>query len=158
MSLAENIWLGNVQTPLDLEAVSKAARDSGADKVVVRLDAGYETTLGKRFNNGTDLSIGEWQKVALARAFIRNAQIIIMDEPTSALDSRAEAEIFDKFRDLAKGRIVIIIGHRLSTVRMANCIYLLKDGQIAEMGTHDELIALKGEYAQLFEIQAARYR
>jgi len=158
LSLAENIWLGNADGPLDMGKVAKAAKDSGADKVVRRLEAGYETTLGKWFDNGTDLSIGEWQKVALARAFIRDAQIIIMDEPTSSLDPKAEAEVFAKFRELAKGKTAIVIGHRLSTVRTADCIYLLNDGHIAEMGTHEELMALKGEYAQLFEIQAVNYR
>jgi ATP-binding cassette subfamily B protein len=96
--------------------------------------------------------------VALARAFIRDSQIIIMDEPTSSLDPKAEAEVFAKFRELAKGKTAIVIGHRLSTVRMADCIYLLNDGHIAEKGTHEELMALKGEYAQLFEIQVVNYR
>jgi ATP-binding cassette subfamily B protein len=138
--------------------VAKAARDSGVDRILKRLETGYETTLGKWFDKGTDLSIGEWQKVALARAFIRDSQIIIMDEPTSSLDPKAEAEVFAKFRELAKGKTAIVIGHRLSTVRMADCIYLLNDGHIAEKGTHEELMALKGEYAQLFEIQAVNYR
>ena len=158
ISLAENIWLGSADRPLDMGKVAKAARDSGVDRILKRLEAGYETTLGKWFDNGTDLSIGEWQKVALARAFIRDSQIIIMDEPTSSLDPKAEAEVFAKFRELAKGKTAIVIGHRLSTVRMADCIYLLNDGHIAEKGTHEELMALKGEYAQLFGIQAMNYR
>ena len=158
LSLAENIWLGSAEGPLDMDKVSKAARESGVDGVVKRLDAGYETTLGKWFDDGTELSIGEWQKVALARAFIRDSQIIIMDEPTSSLDPKAEAEVFAKFKELAKGKTAIVIGHRLSTVRMADCIYLLNDGHIAERGTHEELMALKGEYAQLFDIQAVNYR
>ncbi|RQW78457.1 MAG: ABC transporter ATP-binding protein [Methanothrix sp.] len=158
LSLAENIWLGSADGVLDMDKVAKAAKDSGADKVLKRLDAGYETTLGKWFDNGTELSIGEWQKVALARAFIRDAQIIIMDEPTSSLDPKAEAEVFAKFRELAKGKTAIVIGHRLSTVRMADCIYLMKGGTIAEHGTHEELMTLMGEYAQLFEIQAVNYR
>ncbi len=157
-TLAENIWLGSAEGPLDMDKVVKAAKNAGADKVVKRLDAGYGTTLGKWFDNGSDLSIGEWQKVALARAFIRDAQIIVMDEPTSSLDPKAEADVFAKFRKLVKGKTAIVIGHRLSTVRMADCIYLLNDGHIAEMGTHEELMALKGEYAQLFEIQAVNYR
>ncbi len=158
LSLAENIWLGSADGPLDMDKVAKAAKDSGAEKVVRRLEAGYETTLGKWFDNGTELSIGEWQKVALARAFIRDSQVIIMDEPTSSLDPKAEAEVFAKFRELTKGKTAVVIGHRLSTVRMADCIYLLNDGHIAEKGTHEELMALKGEYAQLFEIQAVNYR
>jgi len=158
LSLAENIWLGSAAGPLDMGKVAKAARDSGVDRILKRLETGYETTLGKWFDKGTDLSIGEWQKVALARAFIRDSQIIIMDEPTSSLDPKAEAEVFAKFRELAKGKTAIVIGHRLSTVRMADCIYLLNDGHIAEKGTHEELMALKGEYAQLFEIQAVNYR
>ncbi|MDM7912219.1 MAG: ABC transporter ATP-binding protein, partial [Methanotrichaceae archaeon] len=158
LSLAENIWLGSADGPLDMGKVEKAAKNSGADKVVRRLDAGYETPLGKWFDNGTDLSIGEWQKVALARAFIRDSQIIIMDEPTSSLDPKAEAEVFAKFKELAKGKTAIVIGHRLSTVRMADCIYLLNGGHIVEKGTHEELMALKGEYAQLFEIQSVNYK
>ena len=137
---------------------SKGCQRFGCGQDFKGLDAGYETTLGKWFDNGTNLSIGEWLKVALARAFIRDSQIIIMDEPTSSLDPNAEAEVFAKFRELAKGKTAIVIGHRLSTVRMADCIYLLNDGHIAEKGTHEELMALKGEYAQLFEIQAVNYR
>lgn len=158
LTLAENIWLGSADGPLDMSKVAKAANDSGADKIVGRLEAGYETPLSKWFDGGTELSIGEWQKVALARAFFRDAQVVIMDEPTSSLDPRAEAEVFSRFKELAEGKTAIVISHRLSTVRMADCIYLMKDGCIAERGTHDELMALRGEYAQLFEIQAANYR
>jgi len=157
-TLAENIWLGSAEGHIDMDKVVKAAKNAGADKILKRLESGYETTLGKWFDNGTDLSIGEWQKVALARAFIRDSQIIIMDEPTSSLDPKAEAEVFAKLRELAKGKTAIVIGHRLSTVRRADCIYLLNDGHIAEKGTHKELMALRGEYAQLFEIQAVNYR
>ena len=137
---------------------SQGCQGFGCGQDFKGLDAGYETTLGKWFDNGTNLSLGEWLKVALARAFIRDSQIIIMDEPTSSLDPKAEAEVFAKFRELAKGKTAIVIGHRLSTVRMADCIYLLNDGHIAEKGTHEELMALKGEYAQLFGIQAMNYR
>ncbi|HQI92383.1 MAG TPA: ABC transporter ATP-binding protein, partial [Methanotrichaceae archaeon] len=119
LSLAENIWLGSANEPLHMEAVARAAHESGADRVAKRLDRGYETPLGKWFEGGAELSVGEWQKVALARAFFRDAQIIIMDEPTSSLDPKAEAEVFERFRRLARGKTAIVIGHRLSTVRTA---------------------------------------
>jgi len=158
LTLAENIWLGEAENPMEMEKVIKAAQYSGADKIIRRLEFGYDTILGKWFEKGTDLSIGEWQKVALARAFIREAQIIIMDEPSSALDPKAEAEVFTKFRKLTKGKTAIIISHRLSTITNADCIYLFKEGGVIEKGNHEELVSLNGEYAQLFEIQATNYR
>lgn len=158
LTLAENIWLGDAEKPLKMDKVVKAAQDSGADKIIGRLEFGYDTILGKWFENSTDLSIGEWQKVALARAFIREAQIIIMDEPSSALDPKAEAEVFNKFRELTNGRTAIIISHRLSTITKADCIYLFKEGEVIEKGNHEELMSLNGEYSQLFEIQATNYR
>jgi ATP-binding cassette subfamily B protein len=122
------------------------------------LPQGYETTLGKWFEDGEELSIGEWQKVALARAFLRAAQIIVLDEPTSALDAQAEYEVFKKFRQLAEGRTAILISHRFSTVRLADHIYVLENGRISESGTHDELVRHGGVYAHLFETQAQYYR
>ena len=157
LTAGENIWLGSADTPVDMENIMRAAQCSGADCVINRLDNGYETILGTWFEDGTELSIGEWQKVALARAFLRESQLIIMDEPTSSLDPRAEDEVFKKLRQLVADRTAIIISHRLSTVRMADCIYLLKNGRILEKGNHEELMALAGEYAQLFQIQSQHY-
>jgi ATP-binding cassette subfamily B protein len=158
LTARENIWFGNVALPPDEEQIVAAARHAGADEVITGLPQGYETILGKWFEDGEELSVGEWQKVALARAFLREAQIIVLDEPTSALDARAEYEVFNKFRQLAAGHTVILISHRFSTVRMADRIYVLEDGRIIESGTHDELVRLGGTYAHLFETQAQYYR
>jgi len=158
LTARENIWFGDVDLPPDDERIIAAARDSGADGVITGLPQGYETTLGKWFEDGEELSIGEWQKVALARAFLRAAQIIVLDEPTSALDAQAEYEVFKKFRQLAEGRTAILISHRFSTVRLADYIYVLEDGRISESGTHDELVRCGGMYAHLFETQAQYYR
>ena len=162
LSARENIWLGNIALPLEEEAVREqiieSARTAGADAVITELKEGYETTLGKMFEGGAELSIGQWQKVALARAFLRNAQIIVLDEPTSAMDARAEYEFFRDFRLLAKDRATVLVSHRFSTVRMADCIYVLENGEIVESGAHDELMTLNGKYARLFEMQAQHYR
>jgi ATP-binding cassette, subfamily B, bacterial len=114
--------------------------------------------LGKLFENGEELSIGQWQKVALARAFLRNSQLIVLDEPTSAMDPMAEYEVFQRFRELTRDQMAVLISHRLSTVKMADRIYLMANGRIAEAGTHEELVQLNGSYAKLFESQAANYR
>jgi len=158
LTARENIWLGNTALPPDHERIAAAAQQSGADEVIAGLKHGYDSMLGKHFDEGEELSIGEWQKVALARAFVRDAQLIILDEPTSALDARAEHELFTKFRSLTEGRAAILISHRFSTVRMADRIYVLQDGRVAESGTHDELVRRAGTYARLFETQAQRYR
>lgn len=158
VSARDNIWFGDPRPDCDQERIRQAARDSGADEVISRLSNGYETLLGKWFENGEELSMGEWQKVALARAFVRDAQIVVLDEPTSFLDVQAEHEVFNRFRQLAAGRSTILVSHRLSTVRMADCIYLLEDGRIAENGDHDALMRLGGAYARLFETQAQSYR
>jgi ATP-binding cassette subfamily B protein len=158
LTARENIWFGNVALPPDQERIAAAARHAGADEVIAGLPQGYETILGKWFEDGEELSVGEWQKVALARAFLRDAQIIVLDEPTSALDARAEYEVFKKFRQLAAGRTVILISHRFSTVRMADRIFVLEGGRIIESGAHDELVRLGGTYARLFETQAQYYR
>ena len=158
LTARENIWVGNINIPPDDEKVLAAARHAGANTVITALPYGYETILGNRFEEGQELSIGEWQKIALARAFLRDAQVIILDEPTSALDAKAEYEVFTILRQLAEGRSVILISHRFSTVRMADCIYVLEDGKIIESGTHDRLIHDGGKYARLFEIQAQYYQ
>ena len=158
LTARENIWLGNVEFPPREDLIVAAARQAGADKAIAKLRAGYDTVLGKWFENGEELSIGEWQKVALARAFMRNAEIIVLDEPTSAMDAQAEYELFKKFHKLAQGRTAILISHRLSTVRMADSIYVLNNGKIVESGTHDELVSRGGNYATLFETQAQYYR
>jgi ATP-binding cassette, subfamily B, bacterial len=157
LTAQENIWFGNVEAPLDHGRVATVAQRSGAHEVISGLPDGYATILGKLFQDGEELSIGEWQKVALARAFLRNAQLIILDEPTSAMDAKAEYEVFEKLHQLAEGRSVILISHRFSTVRMADRIYVLEDGRIVESGTHDELIRYDGTYAQLFNRQAQQY-
>jgi ATP-binding cassette, subfamily B, bacterial len=158
LTMQENIWLGKIDTPPDLDRIRVAACQAGADEVVGRLKDGYETVLGKWFENGEELSVGEWQKVALARAFLRESQILVLDEPTSAMDARAEYELFRRFHQLAAGRTAILISHRLSTVRMADRIYVLEDGRIIESGTHDELVHQGGKYSRLFETQAQSYR
>lgn len=158
LSAEENIWLGNVALPPDRERVAAAARRSGADEVIRGLPRGYDTILGKMFADGEELSVGEWQKVALARAFMRDAQILVLDEPTSSMDAKAEYEVFQSFRKLVAGRTAILISHRFSTVRMADRIYVLQHGRVIEGGSHDELIRAGGTYARLFEMQAQHYR
>jgi ATP-binding cassette subfamily B protein len=158
LTARENIWFGNTALPPDHEHVIAAARCSGADDVISALPHGYDTILGKWLEDGEELSIGEWQKVALARAFMRDAQIIVLDEPTSSMDAKAEYEVFQRFRQLVSGRTAILISHRFSTVRMADRIYVLKHGSVIEGGTHEELVRMGGTYARLFEMQAQHYR
>jgi ATP-binding cassette subfamily B protein len=157
-SARQNIWVGNIDLPEDSEAVAEAARASGADEVISGLRHGYDTMLGKWFEDGEELSIGEWQKVALARAFVRDAQVLVFDEPTSALDPTAEWKAFEHIRELAQGRAVVLISHRFSTVRTADRIHILEHGRIVESGSHDELVALGGKYARMYEVQARAYR
>ncbi len=158
LSARENIWFGNIDLAPNDQRIVAASEHSGADDFITGLSRGYETMLGKWFEDGEELSIGEWQKVALARAFLRNSQIIVLDEPTSALDAKAEYEVFKKFRQLTKGRIAIIISQRFSTVRMADRIYVLGSGKIIESGAHEELVQRGGTYAHLFEKQAQYYK
>jgi ATP-binding cassette subfamily B protein len=157
MTARENIGLG-VATPHDLATVIAAAQQSGVDEVISRLPQGYDSMLGKWFEGGKELSIGEWQKVALARAFLRDSQILILDEPTSAMDAKAEADLFERFHELTRGRMAILISHRLSTVKMADRIYVIDQGRIVECGTHEELVLQNGTYADLFETQAQYYK
>src|SRR3954470_3842333 len=130
------------------------SRSLAAD-VAGKMTGGYEQMLGKRFDGGVELSGGEWQKVALARAYLRDAEVLILDEPTAALDARAEFQVFERFTELTRGKMAVLISHRFSTVRMADRILVLENGSIAEQGTHAELVAKRGTYAELFELQAA---
>src|SRR5688572_11040180 len=156
--LRENIAVGNIGRLEDEPRIEGAAARSLADTVAGRLPARYGQMLGRRFEGGVDLSGGEWQKVALARAYMREAQLLILDEPTAALDARAEYEVFLRFSELTQGRMAVLISHRFSTVRMADRILVLRGGEMVEQGTHEELLALGGLYSELFQLQAAGYR
>ena len=158
MTARENIACGRIEDLSDLGLLESAARKSGADQVIERLPRRYEQMLGRRFENGVDLSGGEWQKLALARAYLRDSQLLILDEPTAALDARSEYEVFRRFAELTSEKMALFISHRFSTVRMADRIVVLENGRIAEEGTHDELSSLGGHYAEMFELQAASYR
>lgn len=158
MSARENIGVGKIDEIENLEMVERAAGKSGANTVITKLPDGYSTMLGRWFKDGFQLSGGEWQKVALARAFMRDAPILILDEPTSSLDAQAEYEIFTKFRLLTEGKTAVFISHRFSTVRLADRIFVIEQGIIKESGSHAELIALDGRYAELFNLQAEAYR
>jgi ATP-binding cassette subfamily B protein len=153
----ENVGLGDYERADDLEAVRAAASAAGADGFLSKLKNGYQTILSKEFKGGRDLSVGQWQKVALARAFFRDASFIILDEPTAALDPRAERELFDNIRDLTRGKTVLLISHRFSSVRHADRTFVLDKGELIEEGTHEELMALDGLYAELFKLQASSY-
>lgn len=154
----DNIGYGRVGELADDERIETAAGWGGADAVISRLDKGYQTMLGKWFREGQDLSGGQWQKIALARAYMRDAPVLVLDEPTAALDARAEHEVFRKFRDLRQGKIALLISHRFSTVISADRIVVLEGGRILEQGSHQELIARNGRYAELFSLQAEGYR
>jgi ATP-binding cassette subfamily B protein len=158
MTAARNIGLGRVEYCDDEFRIRLAAQKSFAEPVIRRLPKGFQQTLGVRFEGGVELSGGEWQKIALARAYLRDAQVLILDEPTAALDARSEHDLFKRFADLTTQKMSVLISHRFSTVRMADRILVLEDGQIAEQGPHDELVKYGGRYAEMFELQAANYR
>jgi ATP-binding cassette subfamily B protein len=158
LSAAENIAVGQIDAREDRQRIVEAARRSLADGVISGLPDGYDQVLGKRFKKGIDLSGGEWQKVAIARAYMRDADLLILDEPTAALDARAEFEVFQRFKELSAGKTAVLISHRFSTVRMADRILVLEAGQIEEVGSHEQLLAAGHRYAELFELQAAGYR
>lgn len=157
MTASDNIAIGQISNIGDRDRIQGSAQKSLADPVIQRLPDGYEQVLGKRFNKGVELSGGEWQKVALARAYMRDAQLLILDEPTSALDARAEHEVFLRFSELIAGKTAVLISHRFSTVRMADRILFLERGHLKELGSHEELLAQNGKYAELFALQAKGY-
>jgi ATP-binding cassette subfamily B protein len=158
MTARDNIAVGQIDQVSTLPVLKQAAAKSMANEVIERLPRDYEQMLGRRFENGVDLSGGEWQKVALARAYLRDAQLLILDEPTAALDARSEFEVFQRFAELTAGKTALFISHRFSTVRMADRIVVLEHGRIAEDGDHEQLSRLGGRYAEMFEMQAASYR
>ncbi|HET7126528.1 MAG TPA: ABC transporter ATP-binding protein [Lysobacter sp.] len=158
LSAGENIGVGDVEDMSNRERIAEAARKGMADEVIASLPMGYDQLIGRRFKTGVDLSGGQWQKIAIARAYMRDAQVMILDEPTAALDARSEFEVFQRFKDLSEGRTAVLISHRFSSVRMADRILVLADGKVEASGTHAELMAQGGRYAELFELQAAGYR
>jgi ATP-binding cassette subfamily B protein len=158
MRVSDNIAVGNIAEMENMPLIERSAEQSLAAGLVSRLPAGYEQMLGKRFQEGVELSGGEWQKVALARAYMRDAQVLILDEPTAALDARAEFEVFQRFAELTRGKTAVLISHRFSTVRMADRILVLQEGRLIENGTHEELIERKGKYEELFTLQAKGYQ
>jgi ATP-binding cassette subfamily B protein len=158
MTAAENIAIGQIDLVKDTERLKIAAKKSLADDVIDRLPERYSQMLGRRFEGGVDLSGGEWQKVALARAYLRDAQVLILDEPTASLDARSEFEVFQRFAELTEAKMALFVSHRFSTVRMADRIVVLEKGRIIEDGNHQLLTALGGRYAEMFEMQAASYR
>lgn len=158
MAARENIGVGRVEAMLDEPKILQAAEKSLADTVIGKLDGGYDQMLGRRFQKGVDLSGGEWQKIALGRAYMRDAELLILDEPTAALDARAEYEVFERFSELTHGKTAVLISHRFSTVRMADRILVLRGGEMVELGSHEDLVAAKGLYAELFELQAQGYQ
>ncbi|MEL6672506.1 MAG: ABC transporter ATP-binding protein [Bacteroidota bacterium] len=154
---SNNIAVGQIEAREDRPRISHAADQSLATSVIEKLEGGYEQMLGRRFEGGVDLSGGQWQKIALARAYMRESQLVILDEPTAALDARAEFEVFERFSDLTRGKMAVLISHRFSTVRMADRILVLKNGEKVEIGSHEELLAHNGLYAELFRLQARGY-
>jgi ATP-binding cassette subfamily B protein len=158
LTARENIAVGSIEARDDRPRIEGSAQMSMAAGVIAGLERGYEHVLGRRFDGGADLSGGEWQKVALARAYMRDAQLLVLDEPTSSLDARAEYQVFRRFSELTAGRMAVLISHRFSTVRMADRILVLETGRLIEDGSHDELLSLGGRYAELFNLQAEGYR
>jgi ATP-binding cassette subfamily B protein len=158
LTVRENIGMGRDARMADTDAIRAAARDAGADGFLEALPLGYEALLAKDLAGGRDLSVGQWQRIAMARAFFRDAAFLVLDEPTAALDPKAEHALFERIRHLASGRTVLLISHRFSSVRNADRILVLDGGRLIEGGTHDELLAAAGRYAELFTLQAAAYR
>ena len=158
LTAGENIGVGRIEAMGDADRIRDAARRAMADEVVASLPMGYDQTIGRRFRTGVDLSGGQWQKIAIARAYMRDAQVMILDEPTAALDARSEFEVFQRFKELSEGKTAVLISHRFSSVRMADRILVLHEGRLEASGTHASLLAEGGRYKELFELQAAGYR
>ena len=158
LTARENIGVGRLEAMGDEARIREAARRALADEVIEALPQQYDQMIGRRFNTGVDLSGGQWQKIAIARAYMRDARVMILDEPTAALDARAEFEVFQRFKELSSGRTAVLISHRFSSVRMADRILVLAEGRLEDSGTHVELMSRRGRYAELFELQAAGYR
>ena len=154
----QNLAVGRIEERRNQPRIETAAHQSLADTVIAKLPGGYDQMIGRRFNGGVDLSGGEWQKIALGRAYMRDAQLLILDEPTAALDARSEYEVFQRFKELTQGKTAVLISHRFSTVRMADRILVIENGQFVEIGSHEELLGNGGRYAELFALQAAGYR
>jgi ATP-binding cassette subfamily B protein len=157
MAVRENVGFGYIEEVDNEERIRLASAQSGAIPIIEGLPQKYETTLGRMFEKGHELSIGQWQKIALARAFMRRAPVVVLDEPTSSIDAESEAEIFSRLQQIAAGATTLLIAHRFSTVRMADRIIVIKQGKIIEDGTHQELLGADGTYAHLFRLQAAGY-
>jgi ATP-binding cassette subfamily B protein len=158
LPVSENIGFGQIEAADQMDKIIEAARKSGADGIVEQLPEGYQTMLGRWFHGGHELSLGQWQRIALARAFMRDAEILVLDEPTASLDAQTEYEIFRHFQELTEGKMAILISHRFSTVRMADRIVVIQGGRITEIGSHQELLGREGLYARLFSMQAEGYR
>jgi ATP-binding cassette subfamily B protein len=158
LTATENIAMGRIEEKENIFRIRSAAQKSLAEEVIRKLPRGYDQQLGTRFDGGADLSGGEWQKLALARAYLREAQVLVLDEPTASLDAKSEHEVFHRFAELTRGKMAMLISHRFSTVRMADKIFVLQGGRIAEEGPHDQLMQNRGRYAEMFELQAASYR
>jgi ATP-binding cassette subfamily B protein len=158
LTASENIGFGQIEALEDQPRIVRSAEKSGAHPIISAMPQAYETILGRWFHNGRDLSGGEWQKIALARAFMRDCELLVLDEPTAALDAENELRVFQQFRKLAEDRMAVLISHRFSTVRMADRIFVIEGGRITEEGSHADLLARGGTYARLFTLQAESYR
>jgi len=158
LTARENVGFGRIEAIDDQARIESAVDEAGAGSVIAELPDGYDTPLGRWFQDGQELSIGQWQKIALARAFMRDADLLILDEPTASLDVRSEYEVFQAFHDLTAGKMAVLISHRFSSVRMADRIVVIENGRVIENGTHDTLVLAGGRYAELFDLQAASYR